>query len=209
MLKDPGQMVGILTDPTYYTFTGSDHFKVKLIAAYLTEDVDPTTQNNIGSTQMIYLNPECNEDISSCDASSLTTFFEFNQTESALNAALNSQSRTIEAGDYKYVRLELCKYTPAAANLKFTVNSLAELGVISGRCTMNSGNDGSSSTLVPMSPVATVGSGDTVQVRLEYNINRFISVETGTTDTANCKSDGTTNRYCNHGYFFKPSVTID
>src|SRR3569833_3334828 len=43
--------------------------KLKLIAAYLAEDVDPVTMNNVGATEMIWLNPQCQDDISGCNVS--------------------------------------------------------------------------------------------------------------------------------------------
>ena len=45
--------------------------RLKLIAAYLAEDVDPVTQNNIGKSAMIWLNPECGDDISDCNIAGL------------------------------------------------------------------------------------------------------------------------------------------
>src|SRR5262245_3214701 len=46
--------------------------RLKLIAAYLAEDVDPMTQNNVGETQMIWLNPECQDNISGCNVEGFT-----------------------------------------------------------------------------------------------------------------------------------------
>src|SRR5262245_27429516 len=43
--------------------------RIKLIAAYLAEDVDPTTMNNVGNTAMVWLNEECQDDISGCNVS--------------------------------------------------------------------------------------------------------------------------------------------
>lgn len=45
-------------------------------------DVDPDTFSNVGDTQMIYLNPQCNDDISKCDVDNsrtyeITDFFDF------------------------------------------------------------------------------------------------------------------------------------
>ena len=64
-------------------------FKMKLIAAYLAADIDPVTQNNTGTTAMIYLNNDCQDDIMHCDISAgtaedgaamskiVTSFFDF------------------------------------------------------------------------------------------------------------------------------------
>ena len=119
-------------------FTSADSFQMKLIAAYLAEDIDPTTQNNVGNTTMFWLNPDCSEDITSCTtdpttnggkdeqgntwAHTVTTFFDFSNVTN-VNTALNSQGREIDTGTYKYVRLEFCKWQGTSAtynNIKWS-----------------------------------------------------------------------------------------
>src|SRR6266545_4186783 len=58
------QVFTLAVDPSAPTI-----FKMKLIAAYLSEDIDPATQDNVGHTPMIYLNPDCQGDIEHCDIS--------------------------------------------------------------------------------------------------------------------------------------------
>ena len=50
---------GVLADGT--------SLRVKLIAAYLAEDVDPVTLNNVGDVEMIWVAPECGGDIENCN----------------------------------------------------------------------------------------------------------------------------------------------
>ena len=156
-------------------------FKMKLIAAYLTEDIDPVTQNNSGNTQMFYLNPTCADDIMHCDISAgtaedgqpmskvITDYFDFAKTTDEVNAALNAQSRGIAAGNYKYVRLEFCKYN--AGNSENIVwaggNVLSEKSFKRNNCTVNSDE---------ISPPLTVASGDAVTVKIEYDYSTSISV---------------------------------
>lgn len=83
-------------------------FGMKFIAAYMAEDVDPITQSNIGTTAMIYINPECNGNIGQCNISAttsegtfanvVTTFFDFAQPTADVNAQINAQIKTIPSG---------------------------------------------------------------------------------------------------------------
>src|SRR4051794_31895323 len=60
----PAHAAALLADGT--------SLRLKLIAAYLAEDIDPLTQNNLGPSAMIWLNPECNGDISNCNVAGMT-----------------------------------------------------------------------------------------------------------------------------------------
>src|ERR1041384_2340395 len=91
--------------------------RLKLIAAYLSEDVDPTTQNNIGQTAMIWLNPECNDHISGCNVEGMTLppgpritqYFDLARPSAEVTADLNAQDTPIEPATYRYARVEMCK----------------------------------------------------------------------------------------------------
>ncbi len=54
-----------LLDYSSYVNITPSVVEMKLIALYLAEDVDPTSQNNIGKTEMVWLNPDCTS-IDSC-----------------------------------------------------------------------------------------------------------------------------------------------
>lgn len=94
-------------------------FKMKLLAAYLAEDLDENGAN-IGLSSMIYVNPECNNDLRHCDVSTgdagggeaveniVETFFDFSPGVD-VNAALGAQALEVAVGTYKYSRLEFCK----------------------------------------------------------------------------------------------------
>ena len=155
-------------------------FKMKLIAAYLTADIDPVTQNNVGMTSMFYLNPDCQEDISHCDISSgtaedgqpmsqvVTHYFDFAQSSADVNAALNSQGRSIYAATYKYVRLEFCKYNSGNSDNIIWAGSSSggDINFRRNSCTVNSAQ---------ISPAITVADGDSVTVTVAYNYNNAIS----------------------------------
>ncbi len=130
---------------------------------YIVEDVNNQTKNNIGTSDMVYLNPECKGDISNCaldpaDWSRITlnpkltfleyvvtTYFNLTSPESA-NVDLNAQDNPIWAGTFRYVRIEFCKtqsgYNQPIPNIGFQAGNmtepyyfpLAECGVTSPEC---------------------------------------------------------------------------
>ena len=166
---------------TRATLSAPTIFGMKLIAVYLTEDVDPITQNNVGMTTMIYLNPLCQEDIMHCDISGgtaedglpmdkiITDFFDFAQTTEAVNAALNAQGRAVTPGTYKYARVEFCKYNAGnAENIKWGNGSTGEQSFKRNSCTVNS---------AVFNPPITIAGGETVTVTLSYVLDT--SVQTG------------------------------
>ena len=145
-------------------------FQMKLIAVYLAEDIDPVTQNNVGGTEMIYLNPACNEDISNCDLSGATyapTYFDFSGSSATVNAAINAQARSVAAGSYKYVRIEFCKYNPEnAAGVKFKTADMSEAKEFKHtNCGVTSAE------AVPPIPVEE---GKTVTISLAYDLDKSV-----------------------------------
>ena len=176
--------------------------KMKFIAAYLSEDIDPVTQNNTGDTQMFWLNSECNENISDCNADALTTFFDFTNPAEA-NTALNSQGRAISLGTYKYVRLEFCKYG-ATGNVKVTGNhtDASEVTVTYGGC---------GETSAEMVPPLELKADETVKILLSYDLTDGINVQDGDSvgTSTNCALDtnpATDKTVCIGSINFNPSV---
>ncbi len=102
-------------------------YKVKLISAYLAEDIDPETESNIGQTFQVFENEECNENIRDCDISNgtnedgdafaniVTSYFDLSDPET-VNNILNSQRLEIIPGTYRYARLEFSKYNSENSN---------------------------------------------------------------------------------------------
>lgn len=155
-------------------------FGMKLLAVYLAEDVDPVTQNNIGRTQLIYLNPTCNEDIGHCELSPgtnpqdgqpymhfVTDFFDFASSSAEVNAAIAAQQRPIEATTYRYTRMEFCKANEGrATNVRWAADGAAPNEFVYGGCGVTS---------APMEPALTVGANDQVTVTLSYDLASSIS----------------------------------
>lgn len=148
-------------------------FQMKMIAAYLSEDIDPVTQNNVGHTPMIYLNPECQGDIEHCDVSAGTapdgkpithivqSYFDFALPADQVNAALNAQARTVQTGSYRYVRIEFCKYNSGNANN--VTWGTADTGAIEF-------NGGGCVVTAPISPPVSIGSGEQITITLNYDL---------------------------------------
>jgi hypothetical protein len=154
--------------------------ELKLIAAYLAEDVDPTTMDNVGATEMIWLNPQCQGDISGCNVAGftlpaggprVTDYFDLARTNAEVNAELNSQGATISPGSYRYARLEMCKaYASDTAPTEPTLmwrgpGMTAEQPFTSGDC---------GRTSVAFDPPLVLAAGDSVAVTLGYDLSTSI-----------------------------------
>lgn len=188
-------------------------FGMKLIAAYVTEDIDPADQSNKGTTSMIYLNNECEEDIMHCDISAgtaedtapidkiITTYFDFAQTSAKVNADLNAQARTITAGTYKYARLEFCKFnTGNAKNIKWAAMSVPEREFQRNLCTVNS---------VEISPPIEAKVGSSITINLSYDYSNSVTKGDGvaTPATGDECTDDTKDNTCFTLPTFTPSAS--
>jgi hypothetical protein len=151
-------------------------FRMKLVAVYVAEDVDPETQDNVGKTSMVWLNPECHDDIGRCvpsgvpgDGPRVTRFFDFSLPTDEVNAALNAQGNEIEPGTYRYARIEFCKYgPPGEANLAWSGPGMTEeRSLIVGDC---------GRTSAAFDPPLELAAGDTFTVTLGYDLSESIVV---------------------------------
>lgn len=149
--------------------------RLKLIAAYLAEDVDPVTMNNRGTTAMVWLNAQCDDDIGGCNVSGtaspagprVTEYFDFARPNDEVNAQLNSQGRSVPAGTYRYARIELCKSydqttLPTDPTLLWRAPGMAdEQPLITGDC---------GRTSLPFDPPLELADNDTIEVTLGYDL---------------------------------------
>lgn len=166
-VRSADALAGVLADGT--------SLRLKLIAAYIAEDVDPVTQNNLGRTAMIWLNAECEDDISGCNVAGIampagprvTQYFDLSRATSEVNAELNSQDSPIEPGTYRYARVELCKSYPGdpppqVPTLLWKGPGMAvEQAFASGDC---------GRTSLPFDPPLEIAAGDAVTVSLGYDL---------------------------------------
>lgn len=145
------------TCPSSFTCIDPTSFQMKILAAYVVEDVDSATQNNVGQVGMVWLNPKCTS-INDCkpsmveysDLTSPTTF----------NADLNSQALAISTGTYKYVRLEFCQGSADANNVKVT----------NGSTTKEFKYGGCGVTSVALTSPITVAEGSSLTINVSYNL---------------------------------------
>ena len=181
------------------TMSAPTEFKMKLVAAYLSSDIDPVTQNNIGTDAIFYENPECAGDLKHCDVGAgtavdgtpythlISTAFDFGQSSTEVNAALNAQGASLPTGQYKYVRLEFCKVNEAnAPNVEWQggLNN-TETAFDKSSCTVNS---------AVMNPPLVLNKGDTATIQLAYDYSNSIQVGadaqgdncTGSGDSTTC-----------------------
>jgi hypothetical protein len=156
--------------------------RLKLIAAYLAEDVDPLTMNNTGQDAMIWLNPECADDISGCNVSGLshpdggprvTQYFDLARPTEEVNAELNAQDQPIEPGTYRYARVEMCKMLqgetlPTVPMLMWKGPGMtAEQPFTSGDC---------GRTSLAFDPPLVIAAGDAVTISLGYDLAKAVAV---------------------------------
>lgn len=155
-------------------------FGMKLLAVYLAEDVDPLTQNNIGRTEMIYLNPVCGENIGTCELGPgtnphdgvayqafVTDFFDFAASSAEVNAAIAAQQRAVTPGSYRFTRMEFCKDNPGhVANVRWAVDDGAPREFVYGGCGVTS---------APLANPLEVTGQDSVVVTLSYDLAQSVS----------------------------------
>lgn len=156
-------------------------FQMKLIAAYIAEDVDEQW-DNVGSTSMFFVNEGCQEDLMHCDISGGTAengapidkiveqYFDFSPGAD-VNAALNAQARSVAPGSYHYVRLEFCKWNQGAANNvrwsgTFGDDHVDVRELQRNTCTVNSAR---------MEPPLELADGDDVVVTLGYDLGSAVA----------------------------------
>lgn len=179
--------LGILPDGT--------SLRLKMIATYIAEDVDPDTMNNTGMTSMIWLNPECGGDISGCNVEGfeqpaggprIQSYFDLSRPTEEVNAELDSQDNEITPGTYRYARIELCKSygdhaeVAGAPTLLWRGPDMAEeLPHTSNDCARTS---------LPFDPPLVLEDGDVVTVRLGYDLGRSIVAGQAPSNPSGCSN---------------------
>jgi hypothetical protein len=153
--------------------------RLKLIAVYLAEGVDPVTMNNTGATEMIWLNPQCGGDIDGCNVDGftqpagprITDYFDLARPTAAVNTELNSQGASVSPGTYRYARVELCKAYGAERIATVPTMMWAGPGMATEQ-PFTSGDCGRTS--VAFDPPLALAAGDAVEVTLGYDLGAAI-----------------------------------
>jgi hypothetical protein len=139
-------------------------FEMKVLSAYVVEDVDPTTQNNVGQVGMVWLHEDCT-DINSCTPADVA--FSDLTDPTAFNLKLSSQAKAIATGTYKYARLEFCQGSAGVDNVQITYTDPdTTLPVV-----ITKQYGGCGVTSVALATGVTVAEGGTVKIALTYNLN--------------------------------------
>jgi hypothetical protein len=210
---------GVLADGT--------SLRLKLLAVYLAADIDPVTMDNVGTTSMIWMNPECDGDISGCNVDGLvnpagprvTSYFDLSRPSAEITADLHSQDTTIDPGTYRYARIELCKVMggetqPTVPTLRWAGPGMTEQPFTSTDCTRNS---------LAFDPPLALAEGDAVGVELGYDL--ATSIVTGTPASSStfcgshaidgdprcfraCADTSPTTRSCMDFPSFQPTATL-
>jgi hypothetical protein len=164
--------------------------EMKLIALYLAEDIDPNTQNNIGGTEMVWLNPDCTQ-IDSCTVDKVNSWFDFAENLAVVNAKLNEQTKKIATGSYKYVRMEFCRATETLQN---TVPNLRfQAGNMTSKHEFAVNMCGQTSAVAD--PPIAVSSSSTAEVTLSYSLAGSIRVVNYNCGSSCISTDGGNTYY--------------
>ncbi len=161
---------GLLADGT--------SLRLKMLAVYLAEDVDPVTQDNAGNVEMVWLNPQCGGDVSRCNIDGfaepagprVTSYFDLARPTAEVNAELSSQGAAVTPGSYQYVRVEMCKASgqtqPTAPTMMWSGPGMTtEQPFSSGDC---------GRTSLRFDPPLDLAAGDSVEVSLGYDLDKAI-----------------------------------
>lgn len=163
---------------------GTVNFGMKFIAAYLAEDIDPETQENVGQTFIAFLNEQCNDNIMNCDISDgidemnepyeniVTDFFNFTDLE-AVNEAVNEQHQEFTEGTYRYARMEFCKTNSASANNIEWSYVNESLGIDTGTVQFIMNNCATADLL---EEEATLTASDSATYVVQYDLSHSITV---------------------------------
>src|SRR5262249_36968358 len=123
----------------------------------------------------IWLNPQCNGDISGCNVDGftqpqgprITDYFDLARPSAEVNAELNSQGASVSPGTYRYARVELCKSYGSERTATVTTMMWAGPGMTSEQ-PFTSGDCGRTS--LPFDPPLELAAGDSVEVTLGYDL---------------------------------------
>jgi len=143
-------------------------FGMKLVTMYLAEDVGADS-NNVGQVGRVWLNPACDPDSYHCSIAAaagpyqIKDYFDLALPSAEVNARLNSQGNHLDAGTYRYLRMDLAgpiatdEHT--APNLRFGTSASAH----EVRLETNG-------YLIPLDPPMVISDGDAVTVTLGYDL---------------------------------------
>jgi hypothetical protein len=176
--------------------------QLKILSIYLAEDVDPVTMDNVGNNAMIWIAPECGGEVDDCNVAGftlpagprVTQYFDLARSSDEVNAELEADMTVVDAGSYRYARVEMCK--AAGGQSQATVPTMLWAGPGIAEQSFTSGDCGRTS--LAFDPPLTIAAGDTVGVTLGYDLSQAIvsGAPTGSFSLAgHADPDGTPHVY--------------
>jgi hypothetical protein len=158
----PGVRGAVTGPPTGATIPTPTTFQMKIVQAYLVEDVDANS-NNVGAVSRVWLHADCGGNADTCTDDKISYFDLTDPT--AANEKLKSEALAFSleksSVTYQYVRLEFCVGGAKGNNVKFkTADMAAEKEVTYGGC---------GETSAKLDPPVVATNGTTVTVKLNYN----------------------------------------
>lgn len=157
-------------------------YQMKLVAFYMVEAIDEVTGNNQGAGTHLWVNKNCDSDLTYCGINPAQTngytadYFDFAQGSAAVNKEFNSYKRDtkdsqIGIGTYNYIRMDftgkVLSDSDKTPNLKF------------GSQVANEVRAQNQAVLVKMDKPLVLEKGDTFTVQLAYSLDD-IFYESGT-----------------------------
>jgi hypothetical protein len=139
----------------------AEQFEMKILSAYLAEDIDAVTMNNVGAVQRIWVNPSC-PSADGCRDSDVD-YFDLSDPREA-NRALNEQAKEIETGTYRYVRVQFCIGDAQGNIVRYkTAGMSSPVEARYGGCAVTSER---------IEPPVELGAGDTITIALAYDLTK-------------------------------------
>jgi len=178
--------------------------QLKILSVSLAQDVDPVTMNDIGTSTNIWVAPECAGDVDDCNVAGftlpagprVTQYFDLARSSDEVNAELEAEMTLVDAGSYRYARVNLCK--ALGGQTEATVPTMLWAGPGITEQAFTSGDCGRTS--LPFDPPLTIAAGDTIGVTLGYDLSQAIVAGTPSPDgneslAGHDDPDGTPHRY--------------
>jgi hypothetical protein len=99
----------------------------------------------------------------------ITDYFDFAGDSASVNRALNAQARSVPEGDYRYARIEFCKYGAGSEpNIRWAAEGVPLRGFTANQCGVTSAK---------MEPALHLVAGQSVAVTLSYDLSTSVVVD--------------------------------
>lgn len=149
-------------------------YAIKLVAFYMTEDIDPVTQNNVGGAIRIWTSSKCDDDLTYCgidpahSGQYVVDYFDFARGTDVVNADFRNYTRhsindQVSPGTYRYIRMDFSgkQYDgDTMPYLKFGTSTKYEI------------RPNTTNVLVKLDTPFVLKSGQSFEVNLAYDLEK-------------------------------------